>query len=133
MKNKSLKSVLKVWQEIVFIIAVGILVVWSLINVFAKDIYFHIYIVCFLLLICLIGQLFWKNSILGMALSIVFGFSSFYMVFGWLVDKETNEVPLMKILAICFFVGLTVTAVSMFVKNLTNLTDMQRDKIEDTT
>jgi len=133
MKNKSLKSVLKVWQEIVFIIAVGILVVWSLINVFAKDIYFHIYIVFFLLLICLIGQLFWKNSILGMALSIVFGFSSFYMVFGWLVDKETNEVPLMKILAICFFVGLTVTAVSMFVKNLTNLTDMQRDKIEDTT
>ena len=121
MNTITLKSALKFWQEIVFIIAVGILVVWSVINVFWKDIYFHIYIVFLLLFICLIGQLFWKNKILGMILAMIFGLSSFYMVFAWLFDKETNEVPVIKTLAFCFFVGLTVTAVSMFFKHITGI------------
>jgi len=115
MDIKSLKSALKFWQEIVFIVPLGILVTWSIINVFWNDIYFHIYIVFLLLFICLIGQFFWKNISLAMMLAAVLGLGSIYMMIGWFAEI-IKDLDIWAVLSFVFFVGLSFAAITMPIK-----------------
>jgi ABC-type Na+ efflux pump permease subunit len=73
---KSLKSVLKFWQEIVFIIPIGVWLIYLLYDAFRGNsgmfsdglgiitVGFHVF-----LLICLVGQFFWKNEKLSIVLT----------------------------------------------------------------
>ena len=126
MNKTTFKSALKYWQEIIFIIALGALIFGITMNIsvaFQQVGNIVAYCIFVSLLICLISQLFWKNSILGIVLSGIFGLASFYMAFGWLVDKEAYEVSVFRIFSIILFVGLAVTAGFMLFKHITALTD----------
>ena len=124
MENLSLKSVLKSWQEIVFIIAVGTLIFGITMNIsvaFQQVVNIVAYCIFVSVLICLVSLLFKRRLILGMVLAIVFGLCSFYMFIGWIFDKEvqgTQDIRLLilRILSICLFAGLMVTAISMLIK-----------------
>ena len=117
---KSLKSVLKFWQEIVFIIAMGILVGGITMNIsvsFQHKINIFFYGVFILLLICLVGQFYWKSFVLGLWLAVVLGLGSAYMILAALSDltrmDNTEEGYYKTIFAVFLFIGLTVTAILM--------------------
>ena len=92
---KLLKSVLKFWQEIVFIIPIGILMVAMLIDVFTggpnmfKD-GLGIATFCFLaiLFVCLAGQFFWKNETLAIILTpLLLMYSLFWMFVSYAMPR----------------------------------------------
>jgi len=119
MKIQSLKSALKVWQEIVFLIVFGWLLIYDALN--ASVIFQYtggIVLSCIFLalFICLLVQFFWKNKNFGLSLSTILGAGSVFMLLGWLIDfKDLQSLHLIA-LSFCLFSGLTVTAVSMFRK-----------------
>jgi uncharacterized membrane protein len=122
MKIKSLKSVLKFWQEIVFIIGLGILVGGITMNIsysFQYTINIVFYSLFVLLLICLIGQLYWKNWTLALCLSAILGIGSFYMFMAVVSDlvKMTNLDPGL-IFGLFLFLGLVGIAITMPIKYL---------------
>ena len=130
MNKKSLKSVLKYWQEIVFVISIGfILVPQIILNMPMLFRFKFFYGALFLLLICLIGQLFWKNVILGRCLAIIFTLACGYMSLGYLIDKEGHDIQIIHetILVFFLFAGLTATAILMFRKYIN--TDRQADNV----
>ena len=77
---KSLKEVLKFWQEIVSIVPIGLLLIeitkWVIRSQTMDR--WDIFLVCWMLplFICLIGQFFWKNQTLAVTLSVLLGLSS---------------------------------------------------------
>jgi len=82
---KSLKSVLKFWQEIVFMIPIGILMAVLLIDVFNGRLSdglgiattcLHVF-----LFICLAGQFFWKNGTLALCLTPLLILYSLFWIF----------------------------------------------------
>jgi len=81
---KSLKSVLKFWQEIVFIISIGLLLIeltkWVIRSQTMDG--WDIFMVMWLLplFVCLIGQFFWKNLALALWLSVLLGLSSVIVI-----------------------------------------------------
>lgn len=82
---KPLKSVFKFWQEIIFIVSTGSLLIGStrgVINSQSMDIW-DILLVCWVLplFICLIGQFFWKKKSLAIILSVPLGLSSVITIF----------------------------------------------------
>jgi len=86
---KTLKSVLKFWQEIVFIIPTGILITVFLAQMFTgnpnnmlKD-GLGIATFCFLafLFICLVVQFFWKNETLAIVLTPILVLYSLFWIF----------------------------------------------------
>lgn len=120
MRITSLKSLLKFWQEIVFIIGLGILIggiTMNISNSFQHTINIIFYSLFVLLLFCLIGQFYWKNRILSVWLAIVLGLGSIYMIlaaFSDLVKMTTSdEGYLNTVFAMLLFMGLTVVAFSM--------------------
>jgi len=120
---KSLKSALKFWQEIIFIIALGILVVGITMNIsisFQYKINIVFYCIFVLLLICLIGQLYWKNVVLALWLAVILGLGSAYMILAALSDlakmTKTDEGFVYTVFALLLSLGMTVTAFSMPVK-----------------
>jgi len=118
MKMKSLQSALKFWQEIFFIIGLGFLVFGMTMNAavaFKQGINIVFYCIFILLIMCLIGQFFWKNFVLALWLAVIFGLSSLYMIFGWFVElvKMTDT---WGVVSLFFFIGLTVAAITMPVK-----------------
>ena len=125
---KPLKSIQQSWQEIVFILAVGTLIFGITMNIsvaFQQVGNIVAYCIFVLVLICLISLLFKQRLILGMCLAPILGFCSFYGFIGWIIDKEVQGVQdiqllCLRILSICFFAGLTLTAVSMFFKYIKN-------------
>jgi hypothetical protein len=131
MKMKSLKSALKFWQEIVFIIALGILVFGITMNIsksFQNKINIVFYCVFVFLLICLIGQFYWKNVILALWLAAILGFGSAYMILAALSDlvkmTPTEEGYTYTIFALFLSIGMTIIAISMpfkYLKSVNNL------------
>ena len=82
---KSLKSVLKFWQEIVFVIPVGILLTVMLIDMLkGRSIdALGIATACLhvVLFICLVGQFIWKNETLAVVLRPFLALYSLFWVF----------------------------------------------------
>jgi len=125
MKIKSLKSALKFWQEIIFIIGLGILVggiTMNISNSFQQTINIIFYCLFVFLLICLVGQLYWKNWILALCLSAILGIGSLYMFLAAVSDlvkmTNTDEGFLYTVFALFLFLGLVGTAITMPIKYL---------------
>ena len=127
MNTIKLKSILKFWQEIVFIIATGIYFFGMTMNipaVFHQGINIIFYALFGLLIICLIGQFYWKNLYVGICLAIVLGLGSGYMFLAVLSDlakiskiEEDNTSAIVGLnFGLLLFIGLTVAAISMPVK-----------------
>ena len=81
---KSLKSALKFWQEIVFVVMIGLPLFGFMIEIILGRIIDKTDIFCFCIglpiLICLIGQFFWKNGTLSMCLApLLFLYSLFWI------------------------------------------------------
>jgi len=78
-------SALKFWQEIVFVVSIGLLLIevskWVMRSqaMDGWDIFLVIWILP--LFICLIGQFFWKNHALAITLSVLLGLSSVIVIF----------------------------------------------------
>ena len=122
---KSLKLALKFWQEIVFLIVLGILVVGITMNIlvaFKQVINIVFYGIFVLLLIGLIGQFYWKNSNLALCLAIIFGLGSTYMILAALSDLakmvNTDEGNIYTVFCLFLSMGLTAIAISMPFKYL---------------
>ena len=122
MKSEHLKTVLKFWQEIVFIIAIGIIVFGITMNM--KVSFQHVgniifYCIFVLLLVCLVGQFFWKNFALSLWLAVILGLGSMYMIIAILYDYKNGDYH-GTILGLMFgfflAIGLTITAILMPVK-----------------
>ena len=84
MKNKSLKSVLKFWQEIVLIVLIGLLLIEITKNrglqqtMDGADIFMVIWFLP--LLVCLIVQFFRKSEALALTLSVLLGISAVIVI-----------------------------------------------------
>jgi len=97
---KSLKSALKFWQEIVFIVMTGLPL-----TVFIKDLIIlgrtidgtDILCLCFLIpvFLCLAGQFFWKNGTLSMCLApLLFLYSLFWIFVSFAMPRYIDyDVP----------------------------------------
>jgi len=97
---KPLKFVLNFWQEIVFVVTIGLLL-----TVFIKDLIIlrraidgtDIFCLCFLIpvFLCLVGQFFWKNGILSMCLApLLFLYSSFWIFVSFTMPRYIDyDVP----------------------------------------
>jgi hypothetical protein len=128
MKMKLLKSALKFWQEIIFILVLGVMEYFWIKNIsVASQQVGNIVFFCIVILaiICLIGQLYWKNLVLALVLACVFGLSSLYMTFAWLVElikmTSTEEGYIFGVFSLILSMGLTVTAVTMPIKYLKSI------------
>ncbi len=128
MKTDSLKKVTKFWQEITFVVLIGILLVeivyWTNLG-HAMDMW-DIFLVCFFLplLTCLIGQLFWKNKVLGTILSILLGLSSFIFILMSLYFIATTSTKMVQAITM-FLLGLimSTSAITMLIKYLAEQKD----------
>ena len=84
MNKVTLKSALKFWQEIVFVISIGLFLIevskWITHSQTMDG--WDILLICWMapLLICLVGQFFWKNKTLAITLSVLLGLSSVIVV-----------------------------------------------------
>ena len=127
MKSEHLKTVLKFWQEIVFIIAIGIIVFGITMNM--KVSFQHVgniifYCIFVLLLACLVGQFFWKSFALSLWLAVILGLGSMFMFMAiWsdytkIANKDGDYHDAIVGLTFGFFlaIGLTITAILMPVK-----------------
>jgi FtsH-binding integral membrane protein len=84
MKNKSLKSVLKFWQEIVLAVPIGLLLIEITKNRMLRltmdgaDIFMVLWFLP--LLVCLVGQFFWKKEAVAETLSVFLGVSAVIVI-----------------------------------------------------
>jgi len=108
MKTNSLKSVLTYWQEIVFVGSIGLLLFAMTKSVILRQTMdaWDIFLVCFFvpLLICLIGQFFWKSEALAICLSVLLGLSSFVVILMALYGISTTSIKLIMIQSITMLI-----------------------------
>ena len=123
---KSFKSVKKFWQEIIFMIPIGISIIVMLIDIYNGRINdgLGIAISCFhvILFICIVGQLFWKNGTLSICLAPLLVLYSLFWVFAFYAMPMANPIEhvyLRPVLIICalFFVFVAITMSSKFSSN----------------
>ena len=133
-KIQSLKSVLKFWQEIVFVVSIGLLLIEITKSVMLRQTMdrWDIFLVCFMLplFICLIGQFFWKKKALAVCLSVLLGLSSFVFIlmalyFIGTTSASANIVRAITMLILGIF--LLVAAITMPKKN-----EYQPDNLSET-
>ncbi|MDL2278307.1 hypothetical protein LJC57_06905 [Parabacteroides sp. OttesenSCG-928-G07] len=122
---KTLKSTLYFWQEIIFVIMLGVLIGRITMNIsisFQYKINIAFYCLFVLLLACLIGQFYWKNSFLSLWLAVILGLGSVYMILASLSDlakmANTDDSYLYTLFCLFLSIGLTVIAISMPLKYL---------------
>ena len=108
MKNKSLKSVLKYWQEIVFIVPIGLLLIeiikWIMRSQTMGGAEILLAFWFLPLLVCLVGQFFWKNEGLALTLSVLLGLTSVIIILMGLWGIKNNDIPLYRTQSIIMFV-----------------------------
>ena len=128
MKIKSIKSSLKFWQEIVFIIGLGWLVSGITLNAavaFKQGINIVFYCIFISFIICLLGQFYWKNFVLSLWLAIMFGLGSVWMILAALSDlvkmTPVDDGYIFTVFGLFLFMGLTVVAISMPFKYLKSI------------
>jgi len=121
-----LKSILPFWQEIVFLIPLGLLLIDMTMN-FSKVINSSLSIFCLclflVLFVCLIGQLFWKNAVLGIYIAFILSICSIVMLLLFLaflvkVTREDLNSIFVIVFGLTLFLGFLVTSVSMIVKHV---------------
>ena len=120
MKIKSLRLVLKFWQEIVFVLPIGLLfieIIKWIIRSQTMDVWDILLVIWFLpLFICLIGQFFWKNEALAFTLSVLLGFTSVIVIFMALVgifhspSYNTQHIPMLIIGIVCVIAAIKMPA-----------------------
>jgi len=130
---KLLKSVLKFWQEVIFIIGLGILVGGITMNIsisFQYGVNIVFYCLFVLLIALLVGQFYWKNVALALWLAVILGLGSIWMVLAALSDlvKMTNADKgyLGLVFGLFLFMGLTVTAISMPFKYIRSVNILEK-------
>ena len=130
---KSLKSALKFWQEIIFIIGLGIWVGGITMNIsisFQYKINIVFYCLFVLLIGCLIGQFYWKSLALSLWLAVIMGLGSAWMVLAALSDlvKMTSADNGFRglMFALFIFMGLTVIAISMPFKYIRSVNSIEK-------
>ena len=124
---KSFKSVQKFWQEIVFMIPVGISIIVMLIDIYNGRIIndglgiatFFSHVILF---ICIVGQFFWKNGTLSICLAPLLILYSLFWVFAFFAMPMTNPIEhvyLRPVLIICalFLVFVAITMPGKFCSN----------------
>ena len=122
MKIKSLNSALKFWQEIIFVVSIGVLLIEITKSVMLRQTMdgWDIFLVCFILplFICLIGQFFWKNEALAILLSVLLGSSSVIFIMMALYFLGTTSTKIIQAVAMLILgVFLFIAAVTMPKKN----------------
>jgi len=119
--KSSLKSTLKFWQEIVFVISIGYVLfeIFKFVALERTMNGWEIFLVCFFLplFVCLIGQFFWKNQVLAFILSPVLGFSSLIFILACLYALTTSPKIITSIAMLIFGIILLIAAITMPVKN----------------
>jgi hypothetical protein len=127
------RSALKFWQEIIFIIGLGILIGGITMNIsisFQYGINIVFYCLFVLLIVCLIGQFYWENLALALWLAVILGLGSVWMVLAALSDlvKMTNADKgfLGLMFGLFLFMGLTFTAISMPFKYLKSVSRIEQ-------
>ena len=128
---KLLKSALKFWQEIIFIILLGILVSnipMNLSTVFQDKINILFYCLFLLLITCLIGQFYWKSLALSFLLAFLLGLGSAWMALAALSDLSKMTGAYKGYYGLMFgmfvFIGLTIIAFTMPLKYI--MSDVER-------
>jgi len=121
MNIKLLKSALRFWQEIAFIVVFGILVIGITMNISASfqfGINIVFYGIFVSILVILIGQFFWKNLILAMILAPILAFGSVWGImaalsdFGKIPAGDTKTFVGYSLITL-FCIGLTIAAITM--------------------
>lgn len=119
MKTGVIKTGLKNWQEIIFTISIGVLLIEITRNNMVQntidgwDIALLFLIVP--LLICLIGQFYWNNKTLSIILSVILSIGSFIFILMALYYLSTTNSKLFSALSMLIFglflfiAGLTMT------------------------
>lgn len=119
MKTIELKSLLKYWQEIAFMVSIGLLLFEiTRFNLTQNSIdgwdiaLFSFFLPLF---VCLIGQFYWNNKPLSKVLSLILSIGSFVLILmAFYFIGTTNSKLLQAILMLAFgifllFAGLTMT------------------------
>ena len=114
---KSLKSMLKFWQEIVLVVPIGLLLIEIAKNrmfqqtMDGSDIFMVIWFLP--LLVCLVGQFFWKNEALAVTLSVLLGLSAVIVILMGLWGINNNDIPLYRTQSIIMFVIGVVSVIAV--------------------
>lgn len=116
MKSISLKTAAIFWQEIVFIIPLGVLLIEMSTKyavVFAQTFDMICFFFFLVLFICLIGQFSWKRKTLAIFLSWILGLCSAFLIFAALyaIAKSPQLITSVAMLIFGFF--LMIAAVTM--------------------
>lgn len=121
MKTGPLEKVIKFWQEIPFVVLIGLLLIeiayWTNLGK-TKDMW-DIFLISFFLplLTCLIGQFFWKSKTLGIVLSILLGVSSFVFILMSLYFISTTSTKMIQAITMLLLgLFLFISATTMFIK-----------------
>ncbi|WP_430811654.1 MULTISPECIES: hypothetical protein [unclassified Carboxylicivirga] len=122
MKTKAQKTLLRYWQEIVFIISIGlILFEIAKFNLIQNSIdVWDIALLSFILplFVCLIGQLYWKNRTLSIVLSVILSLGSFVLILMAIYFIGTTSSELLQAISMLIFgVFLLFTGLTMTRKN----------------
>jgi len=121
-----LKSLLPFWQEIVFIIPLGALLIEMTTKpsvIFSDTLSTVCYCLFLFLFVCLAGQFFWKNAALGIYISFIIIICSVAMMLLFLVFaiKEVTgnlNAFIQSVIGLLIFLGFIITATSMIVKHV---------------
>jgi uncharacterized membrane protein YfcA len=128
MRNIKINAVLKFWQEIVFILFIGLLLYeiteYALLGQTIDR--WDVFLICLLipLFISLIGQFFWKKRTLANALSFLLGFGSIVFIFMALYSlaltstKITQAISMLILGIFLFFAAITMPNKSIYNLNL---------------
>ena len=130
---KLLKSALKFWQEIVFMIPVGILMTIFLVDVLNGRFIdgLGIAIICFhaVLFVCLVGQFFWKNGTLALCLTPLLVLYSLFWIFvsyampryiDYNVPNPNNYLRPVLLISALFLIFAAITMSKKFYPNENN-------------
>ena len=123
MEIKSLKPALKYWQEIVFIIPIGILIIVMVLQVFTRstsmfDDGLGMATFCFLslLFILIFGQFFWKNEVLSYLLIMPSVLYSLFWIFASYAMPKDNPNANLRILIFIYALLSLFAAITMPLK-----------------
>ncbi|WP_430816596.1 hypothetical protein [Carboxylicivirga sp. RSCT41] len=122
MKTKALKTLLKYWQEIIFIVSIGLLLFEvTKFNLIKNSIDgWDIALLSFILplFVCLIGQFYWNNKALSIILSVILSIGSFVLILMAIYFIGTTNSKLLQAISMLIFgVFLLFTGLTMTRKN----------------
>ena len=123
---KSLKSALKYWQEIVLVVPIVLLLIEASTWIMRSQTWdgSAIFMVIWFLplLVCLVGQFFWKNEVLAVSLSILLGISSVIVILMALWGISNSPSYRMECIAMLVIgVVLVIAVITMPRKYNTNI------------